>query len=140
MFCRPEVKHTPRDCDLGSISMHCTYMYIVSVNWSGLCVLCTGQAYVCCVPGRLMCAVYWSGLCVLCTGQAYVCCVLGRFGYDYGQIHFVMMSTEHDFDIGTEQYYFLKDHLESVDRSVHPLAHLHRATGSHYTCCKHCAQ
>lgn len=31
-----------------------------------------------------------------------------------------MMSTEHDFDIGSEQYSFLKDHLEKVDRSVTP--------------------
>ena len=42
------------------------------------------------------------------------------FGFDYGQVHFVVMSTEHDFYRGTEQYHWIKYHLAQVDRSVTP--------------------
>ena len=43
-----------------------------------------------------------------------------RYGFDYGCIHFVLMSTEHAFDPASPQYTFLEDHLRSVDRSVTP--------------------
>ena len=42
---------------------------------------------------------------------------------DIGIIHFVGMSTEHDFRIGSEQYQWLDTDLAGVDRKVlnHPL-------------------
>ena len=43
-----------------------------------------------------------------------------RYGFNYGCIHFVLMSTEHAFDPTSPQYAFLEAHLRSVDRSVTP--------------------
>jgi len=43
-----------------------------------------------------------------------------RFGFDYGLVHYVVMSTEHDFYQGSEQYYWIANHLASVDRSATP--------------------
>lgn len=43
-----------------------------------------------------------------------------RFGFSYGKVHFVIMSTEHDFRKGTKQYIALKEHLKCVDRGVTP--------------------
>ena len=43
-----------------------------------------------------------------------------RYGFNYGCIHFVLMSTEHFFDPTSPQYAFLEAHLRSVDRSVTP--------------------
>lgn len=43
-----------------------------------------------------------------------------RFGFDYGQVHFVVMSTEHDFTRGTAQYRWIANHLANVDRSTTP--------------------
>jgi len=45
------------------------------------------------------------------------CC---RYGFDYGNIHVVMMSTEHDFTINSEQHMFLDNHLKNVNRSITP--------------------
>jgi hypothetical protein len=42
------------------------------------------------------------------------------WSYDVGLIHFIGMSTEHDYNIGSEQYYWLEKDLQSVDRSVTP--------------------
>ncbi len=42
------------------------------------------------------------------------------FSYDVGLIHFVGMSTEHNFTIGSPQYLFLHNDLYNVDRSVTP--------------------
>lgn len=42
------------------------------------------------------------------------------WGYNVGQIHFVGMSTEHNFTVGSEQWHFLENDLKSVDRSVTP--------------------
>lgn len=42
------------------------------------------------------------------------------WSYDVGLIHFVGMSTEHDFNIGSEQYYWLEKDLRSVNRSLTP--------------------
>ena len=43
-----------------------------------------------------------------------------RYGIDYGNVHVVMMSTEHDFTASSEQYNFLDDHMKSINRSVTP--------------------
>ncbi len=72
-------------------------------------------------PGKRRSRLGWLFKTKSCTSLTFILTlVCYRFGFDYGLIHFVMMSTEHDFNIGTEQYYFLKEHLESVDRSVTP--------------------
>ena len=42
------------------------------------------------------------------------------YGFDYGSVHFVLMSTEHDFGPQSAQYKFLDDHMSKVDRSVTP--------------------
>ena len=50
------------------------------------------------------------------------CCVSNgnRFGFSHGKVHFVIMSTEHDFRKGTKQYWALREYLRSVDRGVTP--------------------
>jgi hypothetical protein len=42
------------------------------------------------------------------------------WSYDVGLIHFVGMSSEHNFTTGSEQWLWLKNDLESVDRAVTP--------------------
>ena len=42
------------------------------------------------------------------------------WSYDVGMIHMVGMSTEHNFDIGSEQYEWLEADLAAVDRTVTP--------------------
>lgn len=42
------------------------------------------------------------------------------FSFNYGPIHFVVMSTEHNFTVGSAQYRFILNDLSSVDRSVTP--------------------
>jgi len=42
------------------------------------------------------------------------------YAFDYGSIHFVLMSTEHNFTEGSPQYSFLESHLACVNRSVTP--------------------
>jgi len=42
------------------------------------------------------------------------------YSFDYGNVHFVLMSTEHDFLEGSDQYNFIQSDLASVDRSVTP--------------------
>lgn len=42
------------------------------------------------------------------------------WSYKVGMIHFVGMSTEHPYAIGTEQYLWLENDLASVDRTVTP--------------------
>ncbi|KAK3740335.1 hypothetical protein QZH41_009414, partial [Actinostola sp. cb2023] len=42
------------------------------------------------------------------------------YSFDYGSVHFVMMSTEHNFTKGSVQYNWLVKDLENVDRSVTP--------------------
>ena len=41
-------------------------------------------------------------------------------GFDFGSVHFVLMSTEHRFDSGSAQLQYLDDHLSTVDRSKTP--------------------
>ena len=38
------------------------------------------------------------------------------YGFDYGNVHVVMMSTEHDFTADSKQLQFLDDHLKKVNR------------------------
>ena len=42
------------------------------------------------------------------------------YGFDYGSVHFVLMSTEHNFTQGSPQYKFLDQHMQGVDRSKTP--------------------
>lgn len=42
------------------------------------------------------------------------------YSFDHGAVHFVMMSTEHDFSRSSEQYAWLETDLANVDRSVTP--------------------
>lgn len=42
------------------------------------------------------------------------------YSFDYGTVHFVMMSTEHNFTAGSRQYQWLESDLASVDKSVTP--------------------
>jgi hypothetical protein len=42
------------------------------------------------------------------------------YSFDYGNIHFVFMSSEHNFLVGSEQWKFLENDLRSVDRSKTP--------------------
>ena len=47
-------------------------------------------------------------------------CLHGRYAFDYGSVHFLVMSTEHDFRQGSLQYQYLSNELASVDRSITP--------------------
>lgn len=42
------------------------------------------------------------------------------WSYDVGLVHFVGMSSEHNFTIGSKQYLWLEHDLASVDRSITP--------------------
>ncbi|CAM9725507.1 unnamed protein product, partial [Chrysoparadoxa australica] len=42
------------------------------------------------------------------------------YSLNYGVVHLLVMSTEHDYQPGSEQYSFLQQDLEAVDRSVTP--------------------
>ena len=42
------------------------------------------------------------------------------YGFDYGPVHFLLMSTEHDFKVGSPQYQFLEKDLMMVNRSKTP--------------------
>ncbi|XP_066927057.1 uncharacterized protein [Clytia hemisphaerica] len=42
------------------------------------------------------------------------------YSYDYGMVHFIMMSTEHDFSPESPQYTWLEKDLKSVDRTKTP--------------------
>jgi hypothetical protein len=43
-----------------------------------------------------------------------------RWSYDVGLIHFVGMSTEHDYTVGSEQYLWLEADLAGVNRTITP--------------------
>ena len=43
-----------------------------------------------------------------------------RYSYDYGLVHFIMMSTEHDVGKGSRQYLWLEKDLQNVDRVKTP--------------------
>jgi len=42
------------------------------------------------------------------------------YSYDYGMVHMVMLSTEHDYRPGSPQYVWLENDLKSVDRTKTP--------------------
>jgi len=42
------------------------------------------------------------------------------YSFDYGNIHFILISTEHDFLPGAEQYQFIAQDLAKVDRARTP--------------------
>lgn len=42
------------------------------------------------------------------------------YSFDFGPIHFLEYSTEHDFSIGSAQYRFINEDLKSVNRSKTP--------------------
>ncbi|KAL3137475.1 hypothetical protein ABBQ38_004764 [Trebouxia sp. C0009 RCD-2024] len=42
------------------------------------------------------------------------------YSFDYGSVHFVMLSTEHDVTPGSHQYQWLEWHLEGIDRCITP--------------------
>ena len=50
----------------------------------------------------------------------HACVTYYRYGFDYGNVHVVMMSTEHDFTANSEQLQFLDDHLKTVNREKTP--------------------
>ena len=43
-----------------------------------------------------------------------------RYSYDYGMVHMVMLSTEHDYQPGSPQYVWLENDLKNVDRTKTP--------------------
>ena len=45
---------------------------------------------------------------------------LPYYSFSYGPIYIIIMSTEHDFSQGSDQYKWLDDTLTSVDRSIFP--------------------
>jgi hypothetical protein len=42
------------------------------------------------------------------------------YSFDYGNVHWVMMSSEHDFTPGSQQYQWLENDLASVNRTLTP--------------------
>ncbi|XP_064404192.1 uncharacterized protein LOC135349586 [Halichondria panicea] len=42
------------------------------------------------------------------------------YEFDYGPVHFFLMSTEHNFTVGSPQYNYMKARLSMVDRSKTP--------------------
>ena len=47
-------------------------------------------------------------------------CRLSRYSFDYGSAHFIIMSTEHMFTPGSEQYRFIESQLSTVNRTITP--------------------
>ena len=43
-----------------------------------------------------------------------------RYSIDYGSVHYVVMSTEHNFTQGSIQYQFLESDFMNVNRSLTP--------------------
>ena len=43
-----------------------------------------------------------------------------RYSFDHGPIHFLQLSTEHDFAPGSVQFAFLLADLRAVNRSITP--------------------
>eukprot|EP00794_Sanderia_malayensis_P005168 gene5168-5820_t len=42
------------------------------------------------------------------------------YSYDYGMVHMIMMSTEHDYTVGSRQHKWLENDLAKVDRKKTP--------------------
>lgn len=62
---------------------------------------------------------FQASLFICCTMLPFVALIY-RYGFDYGCIHFVMMSTEHNFTQGSKQHTFLVNHLKTVNRAKTP--------------------
>ena len=43
-----------------------------------------------------------------------------RYSLDYASVHFIMMSTEHNFTQGSPQYEWMEQDLKNVNRSLTP--------------------
>ena len=43
-----------------------------------------------------------------------------RYSYDFGLVHFIMMSTEHNFEPNSRQYKWLENDLKKIDRKKTP--------------------
>ena len=43
-----------------------------------------------------------------------------RYSFDYASVHFIMMSTEHNFTQGSPQYEWMEQDLKNVNRSLTP--------------------
>lgn len=43
-----------------------------------------------------------------------------RYSWNYGLVHFIAISTEHDYSPGSPQYVWLENDLQSVNRSKTP--------------------
>ena len=43
-----------------------------------------------------------------------------RYSFDYGSVHFMMMSTEHNFTQGSRQYEWMEQDLKNVNHSLTP--------------------
>ena len=43
-----------------------------------------------------------------------------RYSFDYASVHFIMMSTEHNFTQGSPQYDWMEQDLKNVNRSLTP--------------------
>ena len=59
-----------------------------------------------------------SKLSVQLTPLVHISCC--RYAFEYGLISFVLMSTEHNFSVGSHQYQFLERVLAKVDRNKTP--------------------
>ena len=46
--------------------------------------------------------------------------MFSRYNIDYGSVHYLVMSTEHNFTKGSVQYQYLENDLQNVDRSLTP--------------------
>ena len=58
--------------------------------------------------------------CIVVSTCLHACVTYCRYGFDYGNVHVVMMSTEHDFTANSEQLQFLDDHLKTINREKTP--------------------
>ena len=45
---------------------------------------------------------------------------VNRYSFDYASVHFIMMSTEHNFTQGSQQYEWMEQDLKNVNRSLTP--------------------
>ena len=81
--------------------------------------VCLSACYCVCASVCLyMCVVSHLSICL--SACACLSVTPYRYGFDYGNVHVVMMSTEHDFTANSEQLQFLEDHLKTVNREKTP--------------------
>ena len=45
---------------------------------------------------------------------------VNRYSFDYASVHFIMMSTEHNFTQGSRQYEWMEQDLKNVNHSLTP--------------------